>query len=97
MKSSIYSETMDGNESITIYEASEFYDEVLDIGVYGGVGISVLVGSITMVGLLIKGIFIYYIRCAAPKERPINNMVFCDQVSQFYELKESPKINILSY
>ena len=51
MKSSIYSETMDGNESITIYEASEFYDEVLDVGVYEGVGISVLVGSITMVAL----------------------------------------------
>ena len=51
-KSCTHSETMDGNESITVYEASEFYDAVLDVGVYGGVGISVFVGITALVDSL---------------------------------------------
>ena len=73
---------MDGNESITIHESSEFSDEVLNVGVYGGTGITLVLGSVSLTGLIIKGIFIYYINYAAPKERPINNMVFFDQVSK---------------
>ena len=79
---------MDGNVSITIQEFSEFSDEVLDIGVYGGTAVTLVLGSISLTGLIIKGIFIYYINYAAPKERPINNMVFFDQVSKYFTRKK---------
>lgn len=71
---------MDGNESIQVYESSISIDDVLDVGLVGGIGLTIFLGSISTAGLIIKGIFIYYIKYAAPKERPINNMVFCDQV-----------------
>ena len=80
---------MDGNESIVIYESSDFTDEVLDIGLLGGIGLSILLGSVATSGLITKGIFIYYIQYAAPKERPINNMIFYDQVSTL-----SPKLQL---
>ena len=79
---------MDGNESITIHESSEFSDKVLNVGVYGGTGITLVLGSISLTGLIIKGIFVYYINYAAPKERPINNMVFFDQVSKYFTRKK---------
>ena len=82
MKITLHSEIMDGNESITIYESSETSDRVLEVGVYAGAAISTCLGSIAITGLIIKGVFIYYIKYAAPKERPINNMVFYDQVSK---------------
>ena len=81
MKITLHSEIMDGNESITIYESSETSDRVLEVGVYAGAAITTCLGSIAITGLIIKGVFIYYIKYAAPKERPINNMVFYDQVS----------------
>ena len=71
---------MDGNESIHVYESSVSIDDVLDVGLVGGIGLTIFLGSISTAGLIIKGIFIYYIKYAAPKERPINNMIFCDQV-----------------
>ena len=51
---------MDGNESFVIYESSDSTDEVLDIGLLGGIGLSILLGSIATSGLITKGIFIYY-------------------------------------
>ena len=75
---------MDGNESIVVYESSDSTDEILDVGLIGGIGLSFLLGSIAASGLIIKGIFIYYIKYAAPKERPINNMIFYDQVSSIF-------------
>ena len=71
---------MDGNESIHVYESSVSIDDVLDVGLVGGIGLTIFLGSISTAGLIIKGIFIYYIKYAAPKERPINNMVLFDQV-----------------
>ena len=81
IKITLHSEIMDGNESITIYESSETSDRVLEVGVYAGAAITTCLGSIAITGLIIKGVFIYYIKYAAPKERPINNMVLYDQVS----------------
>ena len=71
---------MDGNESIHVFESSVSIDDVLDVGLAGGIGLTIFLGSIATAGLIIKGIFIYYIKYAAPKERPINNMVLYDQV-----------------
>ena len=71
---------MDGNESIHVCESSVSIDDVLDVGLAGGIGLTIFLGSIATAGLIIKGIFIYYIKYAAPKERPINNMVLYDQV-----------------
>ena len=76
-----HSDRMFGNESIVVFESLVEIDEVLDVGIAGSIGLTLLLGSITATGLFIKGIFIYYIKYAAPKERPINNMIFYDQVS----------------
>ena len=71
---------MDGNESIHVYESSVSIDDVLGVGLVGGIGLTIFLGSISTAGLIIKGIFIYYIKYAAPKERPVNTMIFYDQV-----------------
>ena len=79
-----HSSKMDGNESIVVCQSSEEIDEVLDVGAAGSIGLTFFLGSITATGLIIKGIFVYYIKCAAPKERPINNMILYDQVSKYH-------------
>ena len=58
---------MDGNESIVVCQSSVEIDDVLDVGVAGGIGLTLFLGSITAAGLIIKGIFIYSGASRAPK------------------------------
>ena len=60
---------MDGNESIVVCQSSVEIDDVLDVGVAGGIGLTLFLGSITAAGLIIKGIFIYSGASRAPKVR----------------------------
>ena len=39
------------------------------------------IGFLTFAGWLIKFLFMYYVKYVAPKDRPINKMIFFDQVS----------------
>ena len=41
---------------------------------------AVIIGIVALIGIIIKGFFVYYVRYKAPKDRPINRMIFFDQV-----------------
>ena len=49
---------------------------------WGGPLIATGVGLIAMVGLVIRGLFIYFLTYEAPKERTINNLLKVEQVSE---------------
>ena len=40
----------------------------------------ILLVFFNLVGLFIKGLFMYFVQFKAPKDRPINKMIFYDQV-----------------
>ena len=44
-------------------------------------GTAFAIGVIAMIGLAIRMLFLYYIRYKAPKDRPINTLIFHDQVT----------------
>ena len=71
---------MFANESIYILESSLSTLVVLQLGEVGGWGTALIFGIFTSIGLLIKGIFVYYIHFWAQKDRPINSMLWLDNV-----------------
>ena len=48
------------------------------------VGTVIAIGTIALTGLMIRLSFMYYIRYKAPKDRPINTLIFHDQVRKYY-------------
>ena len=72
---------MFANESIYILESSLSTLGVLQLGEVGGLGTALIFGILTSIGLIIKGIFAYYIHFWAQKDRPINSMLWLDNVS----------------
>ena len=52
--------------------------KVLELSTLEGIGVALLIAS---VGLIIRGMFMYYIKYKAPNDRPINKMIFHEQVS----------------
>ena len=68
------------NETICILEAEYSGQKIHDVGTTYGIGIASIVGIIAAIGLVIRGVFIYYIQYEAPGDRPINNMILSDQV-----------------
>ena len=81
-----HSVTMLGNDTIGIVDMSVSKVEILDVGPSQGLAISIGLILIVLVGLVIKGLFVYYIWYEAPKERPINTMILFDQVHDKYSL-----------
>ena len=73
------------------YEVSEACNRskmaILQVGEEGGVGIAIAIGLIGSIGLSIKGLFMYYILYHAQKQRPINTLMFYDQVSTNINIK----------
>ena len=53
---------------------------ILEVGTWQGFGIALVFGIFGIVGLAIKGLFIYYAKFLAPEDRIINSMVKYDQV-----------------
>ena len=70
------------NETICVLESEYSGQEVQDVGTGIGIGIALTLVVVAVVGFVIKGLFIYYIKYEAPQERPINTMILSDQVSQ---------------
>ena len=68
------------NETICIVESEPSDVKILNIGILKGTGIAVGIGLIAFVGFVAKGLFIYYLKYEAPKDRPINRLMFHDQV-----------------
>lgn len=69
------------NETICVLESEYSGQEVQDVGTGIGIGIALTLVVVAVVGFVIKGFFIYYIKYEAPKERPINTMISIEQVS----------------
>ena len=67
-------------EEIQIYEFDFSTVNMLHLNSAAAMVAAVLIGIISLIGIIIKGFFIYYIRYKAPKDRPINRMIFFDQV-----------------
>ena len=56
-------------------------------------GIALALIIVAIIGFVIKGLFAYYIKYEAPKERPINTMILSDQVS----LEKCKMIMVISH
>ena len=79
------------------HEVSEDCDRsmvaILQVGEKAGVGIAIGIGLIGSIGLSIKGLFMYYIRYHAQKQRPINTLMFYDQVSTNIKIDGTKRIH----
>ena len=71
------------NETICVLESEYSGQEVQEVGTGYGIGIATIIGIIAAIGLVIRGIFIYYIQYEAPGDRPINQMILSDQVGSY--------------
>ena len=72
---------MFSNETISILESDYSGLEIQKVGKWNGIGIASVISMIAIVGSVIRGIFIYYIKYEAPGKRPINSMMLSDQVN----------------
>ena len=68
------------NETICIVESEPSDVKILNIGILKGTGIAMAIGMIAFIGFVARGLFIYYLKYEAPKDRPINRLMFHDQV-----------------
>ena len=68
------------NETIGVVESERSDVEILNLGILEGIGIAVGIGLIAFVGFVARGLIIYYLKYEAPKDRPINSLMFHDQV-----------------
>ena len=68
------------NETICVVESKLSDVEILNIGILEGTWIAVGIGLIAFVGFIARGLIIYYLKYEAPKDRPINRLMFHDQV-----------------
>ena len=70
------------NETICVLESDYSGQEVQDLETWSAIGITLVLVIIAALGFVIKGIFIYYIKYEAPKERPINTMILAKRSSK---------------
>ena len=68
------------NETICVKESEPSEVEILDLERWEGIGIALGIGLIAFTGFLVRGLFIYYLKYEAPKDRPINSLMFHEQV-----------------
>ena len=54
--------------------------QLLEEGNVKGISLAIGISIVALVGIIIRGLFIYYVKYAAPKERPINTLMLYDQV-----------------
>ena len=68
------------SEGIEIIESAQSVVDILHLDQITSVIFAIVMGICVFVGILIRGLFIYYIQYKAPNDRPINKMILCDQV-----------------
>ena len=68
------------NETIKVEEFFTSNIGVLELGSGWKIVVSTFLILFTLVGLSIKGLFLYYLQYKAPKNRPINTLMWFDQV-----------------
>ena len=72
--------SMSIKEQIQIYEFDFSAVNMLHLNAVTAMASAVIIGIISLIGIIIKGFFMYYVQYKAPKDRPINRMIFFDQV-----------------
>ena len=68
------------NETISIVESQPSNLKIFEVGRLKCGGIALGVGIAAAMGAMIRGLFIYFLKYEAPKERPINKLMLHDQV-----------------
>ena len=58
--------------------------QLLEEGNVKGISSAIGISIVALVGIIIRGLFIYYVKYAAPKERPINTLMLYDQVRNIH-------------
>ena len=67
-------------EQIVIYESDPSIVDILHLDTPIVILLTFVIGLICLIEIFIRVLFIYYVRYKAPKNRPINEMIFFDQV-----------------
>ena len=73
-------------QEIQIIESEQSNVTILHVDSFISIALAFAVGMISFISIIIKGLFIYYIKRKAPKDRPINRMIFFDQVMSHYQI-----------
>ena len=68
-------------QEIQIIESTQSNVTILHLDSFFSIALALALGVISFIGIFIKGLFLYFIKYKAPKDRPINRMIFVDQVS----------------
>ena len=71
--------SVDKNE-FQIIEFKQSNVFILHLNSFAAIALALVLGIIYYIGIFIKGLFVYYVKCKAPKDRPINRMILIDQV-----------------
>ena len=72
------------NESICIVESQLSNEKIFEMGKLQGGGIALGLGIVAGIGSIVRGLFIYFLKYEAPKERPINTLMLHDQVRHHF-------------
>ena len=75
------------NEAIQILETTLSSLGVLHMGGVGGAGIATILGIVASSGLMIRGMFVYYLACYSPRNRLVNKLMMLDQVRMNFHTK----------
>ena len=68
------------NETICIEESQPSNDKIFEAGELQGGGIALGLGAVAGIGVMVRGLFVYFLKYEAPKQRPINSLMLHDQV-----------------
>ena len=68
-------------QEIQLIESTKSNVTLFHLDLFFSIALALALGVISFIGIFIKGLFLYYIKYKAPKDRPINRMIFVDQVS----------------
>lgn len=77
------------NETICVLGSEPSTTKILDVGPLEGKFLAAGVLIIAIIGLLIKGLFIYFVKYEAQKDRPINTMILEEQVRNHLQILSS--------
>ena len=59
------------NQTLSVVESQPSDIALLNIGKWEGTGIALGIAFIACIGLIIRGLFVYYLNYEAPGDRPI--------------------------
>ena len=68
------------NDTICLLNVKPSSLDVLNIDGWQAISLTIGIGFIAIIGLIARGLFIYFLTYEAPKDRPINVLMFEEQV-----------------